>query len=187
MGYRPPQWGYEDQLFSITDKDGNIYFFDAPLRLSHDTTLRITEHPVQSGVAITDHSYVLPARLSVEIGISDAMDSYMSGQWGEAKSVNAYQTLLDLQQTNRMLLTIMTRLNTYDNMVIERIEAPDDFKTKYGLRALVTFREIIVASLSLSASGSSSLPHVTDSTSTGSVQPEAIDNTTVWTGILGLP
>jgi hypothetical protein len=122
------------------------YFFDAYLKIDHDSSLRITEHPVQTGANISDHAYLMPATVVMEIGMSDAMDAYESGtfQGDASKSVSAYKTLKRLQD-ERAPLTLVTRLGKYENMVIENIHAPDEMKTYYGLRVTVVFKQIIMA------------------------------------------
>lgn len=149
QGYRPPEWN-KPQLNYIVDNKGNAYFFDAILRVEHNTSLRITTHPLQNGASISDHAYQLPARVTMEIGMSDAMQSYISGFWGGTedlpKSVNAYQTLKALQKL-RVPLTVTTRLDVYSNMLIQNMTSPDDHRTLHGLRAFCTFEQILVATV----------------------------------------
>lgn len=130
--------------------------FDAVFRVEHSRDLRLTEHPIQTSASspvssITDHAYRMPGRVRLEIGMSDAMQSYASDMWtGKAsKSVAAYQTLVDLQQQRR-LVTLTTRLETYQHMIIDRISPTDDAKTAHGLRATVSLREVFLAPLSAS-------------------------------------
>lgn len=151
--WRPPQWDVAAQddtaLFAIKTgiaTNTNYYFFDAIMRVEHTNEMKITEHPVQTGANIVDHAYQMPARLVFEIGMSDAMDTLGSNKWAGAytKSVSAYRTLIDLMQ-NRIPLSIHTRLINYNNMLIESIHAPDDYKTQFGGRFTVNFRQIITA------------------------------------------
>lgn len=89
----------------------DVYVFDAVIRIDHSQQIRTTDHPVQSGASISDHALILPARVVMEIGMSDAMDAYAPGVWtsNPSKSVSAYQTLVALQQ-GRQPLTVTTRL-----------------------------------------------------------------------------
>jgi hypothetical protein len=143
--YRPPQWTPSAQT-SIIEAGGTVHVFDAILKTNHTTSLRITEHPVQNGANIADHSYVLPERVVLEIGMSDVMDSYQPDRWKEysTKSISAFQKLKELQY-KRQPVIVETRLNFYENMVIENIQTPDDYKTIEGLRCSVTFKQIISA------------------------------------------
>lgn len=59
----------------------------------------------------------------------------------------AAQTWLMLKrlQVSRVPITVETRLQTYVNMVIEELSAPDDVKTLHAFRATVRMREIFFA------------------------------------------
>lgn len=170
--WRPPEWsGLSSDAAQLVYMKSNIggYFFDALIRAEHTTRLKITDHPVQTGANIVDHSYIEPATLVMEIAVSDAMDSMVSGQFtaGITKSVAAYQTLLKLQQT-RLPLQVVTRLNVYQNMLIEELTAPEEAKTLYGLRCTVTLKEIFVVEVSKTTV--SARPQATGSTARGQQQ-----------------
>lgn len=149
------------------------YFFDAVLHADHEQELRATDHPAQSGAPITDHAYMLPASVTLEVMMSDAMDSYQSGQWTGAstKSINFYQTMKQLQAL-RIPITVTTRLDTYTNMVLLNIRASDDVSTLHGFKGSLHFRQIIVGTVSSSQSNPvSARPNQTANTNPGSVQP----------------
>lgn len=160
------------QLSSLVYVRNNIngWFFDAILRAEHTTKLRITEHPVQSGAAITDHAFLEPAELVLEVGMTDTAESIVPGQFqeGSSRSVVAYHLLLDLQSL-RVPLKIFTHLNIYENMLIEVISVPDDYKTSSALKATVTFKQILVAEVTTVKL--SERPQVTDSTNRGNPEP----------------
>ncbi len=170
--WRPPQWGGlpsdQEQLVYVKSNIGG-YFFDAIIREEHTSTIRKTEHPVQTGANITDHAYNLPAQLVMEIGMSDVMDSLVPGQYsdGPTKSISAYQTLLKLQHA-RLPLEVLTRLNYYQNMLIEEINAPDDYKTQFGLRCIIRFGEIFVVEVAKTTV--SARPQASSQTQKGTVQ-----------------
>src|SRR5262249_51687603 len=95
-GFRPPQWSTQGQLVSLTVQlptdspfaasGPTTYYFDAVFRTDHLSSLTPTRHPVQNGAAITDHTYLEPKRVVLEVGFSDAMDSYVSGQYAGAST-----------------------------------------------------------------------------------------------------
>ena len=147
-----------------------ILVFDAVIRLEHGQGLRKTEHPVQAGANIADHAFLLPASVVLDIGMSDAMDSYQPGMWGGAasKSVSAFQTLLAVQ-ASRKPLTVTTRLNTYVNMLIDHIHAPDSNETGHGLKATVTFGQIFTGSVTTQQV--SARPQTTGATEIGTKNP----------------
>ena len=133
----------------IKDDNGLLWYFDSVMKIDHTSTRRITEHPIQTGANVSDHSYQLPARLTLEIGMSDVMGNVELTPWGlpgqtPTKSVMAYQQLRTWQSIG-LPLTIWTRLWEYGDMVIENINAPDDSRTQFGLKCSVSFKQIITA------------------------------------------
>lgn len=158
----------KDLVYTKTNIGG--WFFDAILKTDHTSRLTITEHPVQTGAALTDHSFLQPKQLSMEIGMSNVATSFVPGQFtgGYSRSVTAYQVLAQLQAL-RVPIQVHTRLGLYQNMLIEVLSAPDDYMTLNGLRCTVTFREILVAQVKTVKI--SARPKVTDSSNRGSPEP----------------
>ena len=227
--YRPPQWSSGPAMVSITQvitqtthstptpitssaiiqgqststsTTQTTYVFDAVLELEHEQRLEKTRHPVQTGAAISSHAYLLPARVAMYIGMSDAMDAYSNGQnntnsagsaspdtvspftgASNSKSVNAYQTMISLQ-TARQPLTVTTRLRTYTNMIVTAVSPHEDYKTITGLRMRVEFEQIFMASTVAGGSTVASQPAITARPDTalpaglGQVNPSAVPSIT---------
>lgn len=173
--FRPPQWnGLPSDLSQLVLVKTNIggYFFDAILREEHQSSLRITSHPVQTGANITDHSYMEPAVVMLEVAMSDVMDSMVAGQFTGryTKSVSAYDALAELQKA-RVPISVHTRLRTYENMLVESITTPDDVKTLYGLRCSVVLREIFIVEVAKTTVPARA--QTVQTTGRGAVQAEA--------------
>ena len=66
------------------------------------------------------------------------------------RSVAAWKSLRAMQ-LSRIPITVETRLQTYHNMIIEELSAPDDVNTLHALRCTVRLREIIFASVAETA------------------------------------
>ena len=185
--WRPPQWSNTSVpplTMTATDpttSQSTAYVFDAVLRGEHTQEQVITLNPVQTGAAISDHAYILPPRLTIEILMSDAMQAYTVDQWnnGPSKSVSAYQTLVAIQAA-RNPVQVATRLRTYTNMMITNIMAEENDRTRYNLKATVTFTQIITANVSLTSSTDSSSisdsdrPQSTASTQVGQSQVQTV-------------
>jgi hypothetical protein len=146
--WSPTQWAGltsdATQLILIKSNIGGL-FFDAVFHEETVSSLKITDHPVQNGSNIVDHSFVMPTVLTMDVGVSDSMGSIISGQFSGSytKSVSAYQMLLALQQS-RIPVEVHSRLNHYKTMLIEQVSAPDDFKTLHGLKCSVQLKEIFI-------------------------------------------
>lgn len=147
-GYRPRQWvtGGKELIYCKSNLEG--LFFDAIFSTTTSHTATVTSHPVQSGSKIADHMYMEPVTISLEIGMSDVMASMVRGQWseGNTKSVSCYKKLCELQAT-RMPLTILTRLDRYENMVITGITVNDTADTLTGLSADIELQQILIANV----------------------------------------
>jgi hypothetical protein len=147
-----------------------VYVFDAVFRIDHQQRIEKTQQPIQTGANIADHAFIMPARVVLEIGMSDAMDSFTPGQWtgNSSKSVNAYQTLKSIAKA-RQPLTLSTRLDTYMNVLLLDVSAPDSVETQFGLKASVVFEELLTGTVTTQqVSGRSDL---TGSTNLGTKSP----------------
>lgn len=144
-------------------------YFDAVFTTNHTQTLTKTAHPVEHGADITDHAFMEPEQVSMEIGMSDVVS-------GNGSSVNLYHAMLDLQRS-RQPVPVVTRLKNYQNMLITSISSPDDYTTTFGLRATINFEEIIIVytgTVAVSPKASAE-PHKTNSTNNGTQQPVNTD------------
>lgn len=135
---------YEAMLYCKTNIAG--YFFDGFLRVSHNRSLTITRNPVETGADVVDHAYVNPASITMDIIVSDVHRSLIPGQFedGTYRHVNAWNVLKNIQN-NRIPVSVFTKLDQYDNMLIEELTATDDASTFRSLRATVKLVEIPIA------------------------------------------
>ena len=106
------------------------FVFDAVLDAVHRREITVTSHPVQYGAEIADHSYIEPEEVSLEIGMSDAM----SAVGEEGHSVNAHVQLVQMMEA-RELVTLVTRLGTYRDMLIVSMTTPDSVAVMNGIKA----------------------------------------------------
>ena len=135
---------YDALLYCKTNIGG--YFFDGFIKVDHSIELQTTSNPVETGASIVDHAYVKPAELTMEVMMSDVHQSLVPEQFTGAsfRSVNAWQVLRKLQ-SDRIPMSVFTRLGLYTNMLITKLAASDTAETFRALSAEVTLREIPVA------------------------------------------
>lgn len=112
---------------------GDIYF-DAVLKSTHEYQVTATDHPVQGGAQITDHSIVEPEKISMQIGMSDVMG-------GERHSEKMFSLLRDLIKA-REPVTVVTRFCTYSDMLLISMSVPDELAMMFGMKAELIFRHI---------------------------------------------
>lgn len=135
---------YDALLYCKTNIGG--YFFDGFIKVDHSIELQTTSNPVETGASIVDHAYVKPAELTMEVMMSDVHQSLVPEQFTGAsfRSVNAWQVLRKLQ-SDRIPMSVLTRLGLYTNMLITKLAASDTAETFRALSAEVTLKEIPVA------------------------------------------
>lgn len=125
----------------------------ATLEEVHSTTLQVTEHPVEFGAAITDHSFSKPVQLTMHCGWSNSSAEALIGEisalfLGGFASLSDYVTsiytqLLGLQQS-RTLMFVTTSILAYDNMLITSLQLTRDEKTSQALMVTATMQSVIV-------------------------------------------
>jgi hypothetical protein len=205
--YRPPSWGQQAPVYSLTctlpasspnassnnqnatntggTQSPTTFFFDAMFRAEHVQEAIGTRHPVQVGPAIVDHIYLNPSRVVLEVGYSDSMQSYQSGQYSSStsRSVAAYQTLKQIQAA-RVPITLSTRLTSYTNMWLADVRAVEDNRTKASARISLYFEQIISAQVNNTPT--STRPSTTNTTNEGTKSPTSVP-TSISSEIAGDP
>lgn len=157
----------------VTKTDSVMLVFDAVWRGNHKLAVNLTKKPVQSGFNISDNAVQIQPCVVLEIGMNDTMDQFTAGMWtgSKSKSISCFLTLQQLLQ-NRQFFTLNTRLQSYSNMMLTEIDAPEDNKTQFGLRATLRFEQVFLANVA--SQTLSARPQATDSTSLATLQPSNV-------------
>lgn len=116
-------------------------FFDAVFSTTHNANVTVTTQPVQVGANISDHAYVEPDSVTLEIGMSDAAEGA-----GANHSVNAY-TMLRAVMEAREPISLYTRLKCYTNMMVVSISVTDDVTTSTALKANIMLQKILIVNV----------------------------------------
>ena len=122
-------------------------------------TLRITDHPVEIGAAVSDHAFKLPVEIIMRCGFSDSRGGFE----GYSRAVYSYLTQL---QNERKPFNVSTPFRTYTNMLIEQIVKTNDEATSHAIMLVVAMREVIITNTSVTPnpstnSGQLQLPAIT--------------------------
>lgn len=113
---------------------------DVTVEESGADDLAITEHPVERGAAITDHSFKHPAEVTMKLGWSNS--SLRSA--GSEDYVRQVYALLLSAQAARQPFTAVTGKRVYDNLLIQSIRLRTDAATEYALMIDLVLKEIII-------------------------------------------
>lgn len=199
--YTPPNWGDGPALYSLVINDSSttgpvvvgdddipvmrtnvagsqttMFVFDGMRLADHDQSCIPTQHPLQAGYNIADHAVLQPARVVLEVLMSDAIGEYSTGMWSgnPSKSVSAFQQMISLMQ-NRALITLNTRLQTYFNMLLVNVRAKDDQKSYYGAEMVLTFQQLFIGTIAVQSNGARS--QTTDENAAGQTNGQTPDGT----------
>jgi hypothetical protein len=121
---------------------------DAALRETHTLEAEATKNPVEEGFAVTDHLQLQPRTYQVDGVISNTpiipaekvTGRYEMGQPGRAFS--AYEELKRMR-TSRQLVTLVTELEKYDNMLMTSLIVPRGQNGEV-LEFTASFRELAI-------------------------------------------
>lgn len=138
-----------DDNFALITQNGRMIgdiMPDVTIEEHHSDRLIITEHPVETGAAISDHAFRSPSEVVMKIGFSNS--TARTEGWVQ----EAYQTLLSLQQA-RQLIDVITGKRPYTSMLIDTLEVQTDEGSEWALFVTVALREIIIVSTQQSGAG----------------------------------
>ena len=107
----------------------------------HRDDLFITDHPVETGAAISDHAFKKPSSVEMRCGWSDAT----AASDGYVREV--YAELLALQK-RREPFDVSTGKRAYTNMLLSGIGLTTDESSEFALMVNATLREVIITSTS---------------------------------------
>ena len=122
---------------------------DVVTRESHEDSLTLTSHPVENGATISDHAYLTPATVTMDIGFSSGgslVDFWDTRQLGVGQGLSPteiYQNLLEMQK-NRNLLDVVTGKRLYSNMLISSLSVTTAPSSEHVLFATLKLTEVII-------------------------------------------
>lgn len=138
-------------LLRLQSRKIGIIVPDVVVSEKHSDTLEITEHPVETGAAISDHAYKRPSEVVMEVGFAgggsllDFASSLTSTSLLGMSPRETYQKLLDIQ-SGRVPFDVVTGKRIYKNMLIRTLEVNTDKATENVLSAVISLREVIITS-----------------------------------------
>jgi len=148
----------------VVDESGNM-ISELPLDVRKNSTetynATVTDSPVESGYTISDHVRLLPEEISVEGFVSSVppesvpLAGDLGGDMGPGSEpspevLDAFAAIMKVYQA-RQVVTVVSGLSVYPNMVINHVEFPRSVEQGLGLWFSMTLRRLIVVS-TLSAS-----------------------------------
>lgn len=109
---------------------------DCVVSEKHASDVELTEIPIESGARITDHAFILPKKVTLDVI--------------DRKAVATYNALVSLEEA-RTPFTLVTGLYVYQNMMITRLTPERDKEFGRVLRCTVELQEAIIVSTAYTA------------------------------------
>jgi hypothetical protein len=136
---------------------GNIGGIAVPVTIEEvlTDTLEVTQHPVEAGAEITDHSFMRPAELVMRCGWSNstpvaalgaAVSLFSGGSLSTSDTVGAIYSQIRAIQLRRQPLSVTTSIRNYTNMLITSVSLTRDKNTSQALMVTATMKQIIIVS-----------------------------------------
>lgn len=143
-----------DNRTVITSESGVEIKFDAVFTRGHSFSSSVTSAPVEDGSVITDHVTLEPESISIDGMVSDhpvpvkgdPLTVQSTTPSLQRRSRKAADELFTLWQT-RQLVKLVTKLHTYDSMVIESLRWDETAEGGEALNFSMTLRQIRKAKL----------------------------------------
>ena len=95
----------------------------------HTSEIEITENPIETGAKISDHAYIKPKKVALEIADQNATATY--------------NALIAFQES-RVPFYLVTGLKVYSNMLVKAINPERDKIYSNVLRATVDLQEVLI-------------------------------------------
>lgn len=130
--------------------DDSQIAFDCMVSEQHDSTLTITEHPVEEGAEITDHIQNDPDGLQLSgiisdnpilLNVEEGKQPSVPGGDPDQRAKEAYNEFVRLKEAGKLLI-VTTELRTYADMLITGISVPRDASTRHILDIGLTLKPI---------------------------------------------
>jgi hypothetical protein len=138
-------------LFSTPANAIGELIIPATLEENHNDSLTITEHPVEFGAPITDHSYKNPPELIMRCGWTNSSFAAIKAIFsslladgdlpGDNYIDSIYFKLLKMQE-DRLPITVQSTKRWYKNMMITGLQVTTDDKTSNILLIVITLKKI---------------------------------------------
>ncbi len=115
---------------------------DAAIEERHEHTSQVTQHPIEAGGFVSDHVYEDPRHVSVTGEITESPVVFFSAFNGLSdRRVEAFDQLHDLYKT-RDVVTLVTGLKVYEDMVLKSFTVPRNQRTGRRLQFTAEFEEV---------------------------------------------
>jgi len=117
---------------------------DASLEELHTVEIENTQHPVERGADVTDHVRIRPLRVRVTGIVTNTPIEFLASLTNSSSRAEEADEALELIMRNQQLITVVTSLRQYENMILKRKEVPRSAQLGNVVRVTMELEEIII-------------------------------------------
>lgn len=115
---------------------------DATISENHQFSAEVTDHPIETGGFVTDHAYLNPRVVTVQGEVTDTPVVIFSALTGLTnRSSEAFERLRQIYES-RDIVTLVTGLDIYTDMVMDRLDFNRTQTTGKRLQFTASFKQI---------------------------------------------
>lgn len=133
-----------NSLSIISDQYIGTVQIDAKIAEQHESTITVTEFPLEDGAIATDHRIIKPKILRINGIVSNAKSTLenITGHQGNS-DVSTYEQLVQLQESG-VPFDIVTDLVVYRNVLIKEISTEKNVTLANSLNFYATLQTILI-------------------------------------------
>jgi|SRR5690606_8710692 len=113
---------------------------DATITEEHRFVARVTNFPLEDGQYISDHVINEPDYVSISGVVSDTPFNFLSQG---NRSIEAFNNLIQIHKEKR-IITIVTGIKVYQNMIMTVLDVPRSIKTGQSLTFNLEFQKVLL-------------------------------------------
>jgi len=118
---------------------------DAIPEEQHVASVGVSDYPIETGATLTDHAFIKPIELNITGIISDVLINTFTTLATPFRDREGWERIL-LQLQRRELVTIVTLLKTYNDMLITRVSPRKNARIGgRGMQFSMQLRQVLIA------------------------------------------
>ena len=133
-----PATNAQDVVAVLNSSFAQVFTNARAIKAAVDRGAKIMEHPIETGVTISDHRVILP--VSIELSMLLTTEDYPA----------VYQQVVDLFRGNELLI-VQTRVDSFPDMAIEKMPHEESTDVFDGVALALTLRQALIVTPQFSA------------------------------------
>lgn len=128
------------EAYLVRQRDRSVWEPDAAIRVNRGVSYNVTNHPVETGVTVSDLVQLDPETIDIEVVISE---NPSSGNGGPLRLRRSYQWLRDTADAGDLVNVVTRRMGTIRDCLITGL--PHSLDNVARLRFTISLQQVVIA------------------------------------------